>query len=167
MVEFHGIFLQLWDLTLTLSHNDLSLIGISHHTNYTVKEPQKAKRNILFQRVVKTNILMRRGPRCQICCQYLESVSLKTKSHSTIFLNCIGLARVSRIMIIGFDILSLLIFTFSDMNNASRCCSLVCDLTLLIPPRCILFLLQGSDEDFEKVYEQCQRCCRAFLEANS
>ncbi|XP_019729292.1 low molecular weight phosphotyrosine protein phosphatase isoform X1 [Hippocampus comes] len=25
----------------------------------------------------------------------------------------------------------------------------------------------GSDEDFEKVYEQCQRCCRAFLEANS
>lgn len=163
MVEFHGIFLQLWDLTLTLSHNDLSLIGISHHTNYTVKEPQKAKRNILFQRVVKTNILMRRGPRCQICCQYLESVSLKTKSHSTIFLNCVGLARVSRIMII----LSLLIFTFSDMNNASRCCSLVCDLTLLIPPRCILFLLQGSDEDFEKVYEQCQRCCRAFLEANS
>lgn len=44
MVEFHGIFLQLWDLTLTLSHNDLSLIGISHHTNYTVKEPQKGEK---------------------------------------------------------------------------------------------------------------------------
>ncbi|XP_028996852.1 low molecular weight phosphotyrosine protein phosphatase isoform X1 [Betta splendens] len=25
----------------------------------------------------------------------------------------------------------------------------------------------GSDEDFEKVYEQCVRCCKAFLEANS
>ncbi|XP_061560952.1 low molecular weight phosphotyrosine protein phosphatase isoform X1 [Phycodurus eques] len=25
----------------------------------------------------------------------------------------------------------------------------------------------GSDEDFEKVYEQCQRCCEAFLESNS
>ncbi|XP_040920367.1 low molecular weight phosphotyrosine protein phosphatase isoform X2 [Toxotes jaculatrix] len=25
----------------------------------------------------------------------------------------------------------------------------------------------GSDEDFEKVYEQCVRCCQAFLEANS
>ncbi|XP_077409588.1 low molecular weight phosphotyrosine protein phosphatase isoform X2 [Vanacampus margaritifer] len=25
----------------------------------------------------------------------------------------------------------------------------------------------GSDEDFEKVYEQCQRCCKAFLESNS
>uniref|UniRef100_A0A3B4UXQ6 Low molecular weight phosphotyrosine protein phosphatase n=1 Tax=Seriola dumerili TaxID=41447 RepID=A0A3B4UXQ6_SERDU len=24
----------------------------------------------------------------------------------------------------------------------------------------------GSDEDFEKVYEQCVRCCKAFLEAN-
>ncbi|XP_038582928.1 low molecular weight phosphotyrosine protein phosphatase isoform X2 [Micropterus salmoides] len=25
----------------------------------------------------------------------------------------------------------------------------------------------GSDEDFEKVYEQCVRCCKAFLEVNS
>ncbi|KAK7907801.1 hypothetical protein WMY93_016413 [Mugilogobius chulae] len=25
----------------------------------------------------------------------------------------------------------------------------------------------GSDKDFETVYEQCQRCCNAFLEANS
>ncbi|XP_026197620.1 low molecular weight phosphotyrosine protein phosphatase isoform X2 [Anabas testudineus] len=25
----------------------------------------------------------------------------------------------------------------------------------------------GSDEDFETVYEQCVRCCKAFLEANS
>ncbi|XP_046877927.1 low molecular weight phosphotyrosine protein phosphatase isoform X1 [Hypomesus transpacificus] len=25
----------------------------------------------------------------------------------------------------------------------------------------------GGDEDFEKVYEQCVRCCKAFLEANS
>ncbi|XP_040016305.1 low molecular weight phosphotyrosine protein phosphatase isoform X1 [Gasterosteus aculeatus] len=25
----------------------------------------------------------------------------------------------------------------------------------------------GSDEDFEKVYEQCVRCCKAFLEKNS
>ncbi|AWP20042.1 Low molecular weight protein tyrosine phosphatase isoform 4 [Scophthalmus maximus] len=25
----------------------------------------------------------------------------------------------------------------------------------------------GSDEDFGKVYEQCVRCCKAFLEANS
>ncbi|XP_071335371.1 low molecular weight phosphotyrosine protein phosphatase isoform X3 [Trachinotus anak] len=25
----------------------------------------------------------------------------------------------------------------------------------------------GSDEDFEKVYEQCIRCCKAFLDANS
>ncbi|XP_071773848.1 low molecular weight phosphotyrosine protein phosphatase isoform X1 [Centroberyx gerrardi] len=25
----------------------------------------------------------------------------------------------------------------------------------------------GSDEDFEKVYEQCVRCCKAFLESNS
>ncbi|XP_060947292.1 low molecular weight phosphotyrosine protein phosphatase isoform X2 [Limanda limanda] len=25
----------------------------------------------------------------------------------------------------------------------------------------------GSDEDFEKVYDQCVRCCKAFLEANS
>ncbi|XP_047243028.1 low molecular weight phosphotyrosine protein phosphatase isoform X1 [Girardinichthys multiradiatus] len=25
----------------------------------------------------------------------------------------------------------------------------------------------GSDEDFEKVYEQCLRCCKAFLEKNS
>ncbi|XP_029281607.1 low molecular weight phosphotyrosine protein phosphatase isoform X1 [Cottoperca gobio] len=25
----------------------------------------------------------------------------------------------------------------------------------------------GSDEDFEKVYEQCVRCCKAFLEMNS
>ncbi|XP_031726306.1 low molecular weight phosphotyrosine protein phosphatase isoform X1 [Anarrhichthys ocellatus] len=25
----------------------------------------------------------------------------------------------------------------------------------------------GSDEDFEKVYEQCARCCKAFLEKNS
>ncbi|XP_069014342.1 low molecular weight phosphotyrosine protein phosphatase isoform X1 [Embiotoca jacksoni] len=25
----------------------------------------------------------------------------------------------------------------------------------------------GSDEDFEKVYEQCLRCCKAFLEMNS
>ncbi|KAM8832724.1 low molecular weight phosphotyrosine protein phosphatase isoform 2-T2 [Spinachia spinachia] len=25
----------------------------------------------------------------------------------------------------------------------------------------------GSDEDFEKVYEQCARCCKAFLEQNS
>ncbi|TMS12573.1 Low molecular weight phosphotyrosine protein phosphatase [Larimichthys crocea] len=25
----------------------------------------------------------------------------------------------------------------------------------------------GSDEDFEKVYEQCVRCCKAFLEQNS
>ncbi|XP_061667512.1 low molecular weight phosphotyrosine protein phosphatase isoform X1 [Syngnathoides biaculeatus] len=25
----------------------------------------------------------------------------------------------------------------------------------------------GSDEDFEKVYEQCRRCCKAFLESNS
>ncbi|KAI3364294.1 hypothetical protein L3Q82_011095 [Scortum barcoo] len=25
----------------------------------------------------------------------------------------------------------------------------------------------GCDEDFEKVYEQCVRCCKAFLEANS
>merc|ERR1711962_207001 len=25
----------------------------------------------------------------------------------------------------------------------------------------------GSDEDFEKVYEQCERCCKAFLERNS
>ncbi|XP_029966475.1 low molecular weight phosphotyrosine protein phosphatase isoform X2 [Salarias fasciatus] len=24
----------------------------------------------------------------------------------------------------------------------------------------------GCDEDFEKVYEQCVRCCKAFLEAN-
>uniref|UniRef100_A0A3P9HE96 Low molecular weight phosphotyrosine protein phosphatase n=1 Tax=Oryzias latipes TaxID=8090 RepID=A0A3P9HE96_ORYLA len=24
----------------------------------------------------------------------------------------------------------------------------------------------GGDEDFEKVYEQCLRCCKAFLEAN-
>ncbi|KAM3861552.1 low molecular weight phosphotyrosine protein phosphatase isoform 2-T2 [Diretmus argenteus] len=25
----------------------------------------------------------------------------------------------------------------------------------------------GSDEDFEKVYEQCMRCCKTFLESNS
>ncbi|XP_077367421.1 low molecular weight phosphotyrosine protein phosphatase isoform X3 [Festucalex cinctus] len=25
----------------------------------------------------------------------------------------------------------------------------------------------GSAEDFEKVYEQCRRCCKAFLESNS
>ncbi|KAM6954125.1 low molecular weight phosphotyrosine protein phosphatase isoform 1-T1 [Aplochiton taeniatus] len=25
----------------------------------------------------------------------------------------------------------------------------------------------GSDEDFEKVYEQCVRCCKVFLEQNS
>ncbi|XP_039981238.1 low molecular weight phosphotyrosine protein phosphatase isoform X1 [Xiphias gladius] len=25
----------------------------------------------------------------------------------------------------------------------------------------------GSDKDFEKVYDQCVRCCEAFLEANS
>ncbi|XP_067097698.1 low molecular weight phosphotyrosine protein phosphatase isoform X2 [Osmerus mordax] len=25
----------------------------------------------------------------------------------------------------------------------------------------------GGDEDFEKVYEQCVRCCKAFLDANS
>ncbi|XP_037607255.1 low molecular weight phosphotyrosine protein phosphatase isoform X3 [Sebastes umbrosus] len=25
----------------------------------------------------------------------------------------------------------------------------------------------GSDDDFEKVYEQCVRCCKAFLEQNS
>ncbi|XP_041662021.1 low molecular weight phosphotyrosine protein phosphatase isoform X2 [Cheilinus undulatus] len=25
----------------------------------------------------------------------------------------------------------------------------------------------GSDEDFEKVYQQCVRCCKAFLEQNS
>ncbi|KAF7198726.1 low molecular weight phosphotyrosine protein phosphatase isoform X2 [Nothobranchius furzeri] len=25
----------------------------------------------------------------------------------------------------------------------------------------------GSDQDFEKVYEQCVRCCKAFLEVNS
>ncbi|XP_035000171.1 low molecular weight phosphotyrosine protein phosphatase isoform X1 [Hippoglossus stenolepis] len=25
----------------------------------------------------------------------------------------------------------------------------------------------GSDDDFEKVYEQCVRCCKAFLAANS
>ncbi|XP_075939935.1 low molecular weight phosphotyrosine protein phosphatase isoform X2 [Anarhichas minor] len=25
----------------------------------------------------------------------------------------------------------------------------------------------GSDEDFEKVYDQCARCCKAFLEKNS
>ncbi|XP_049445379.1 low molecular weight phosphotyrosine protein phosphatase isoform X2 [Epinephelus fuscoguttatus] len=25
----------------------------------------------------------------------------------------------------------------------------------------------GSDEDFEKVYQQCVRCCKAFLERNS
>ncbi|XP_077599852.1 low molecular weight phosphotyrosine protein phosphatase [Stigmatopora nigra] len=25
----------------------------------------------------------------------------------------------------------------------------------------------GSDEDFETVFEQCQRCCKAFLESNS
>merc|ERR1711915_139102 len=25
----------------------------------------------------------------------------------------------------------------------------------------------GSDKDFETVYEQCKRCCRAFLDANS
>ncbi|XP_056284187.1 low molecular weight phosphotyrosine protein phosphatase isoform X3 [Pseudoliparis swirei] len=25
----------------------------------------------------------------------------------------------------------------------------------------------GSDEDFEKVYEQCARCCKAFLDNNS
>ncbi|TNN68623.1 Low molecular weight phosphotyrosine protein phosphatase [Liparis tanakae] len=25
----------------------------------------------------------------------------------------------------------------------------------------------GSDEDFEKVYDQCARCCKAFLENNS
>ncbi|XP_051264868.1 low molecular weight phosphotyrosine protein phosphatase isoform X1 [Dicentrarchus labrax] len=25
----------------------------------------------------------------------------------------------------------------------------------------------GSDEDFEKVYDQCVRCCKAFLEVNS
>uniref|UniRef100_A0A3Q2Q454 Low molecular weight phosphotyrosine protein phosphatase n=1 Tax=Fundulus heteroclitus TaxID=8078 RepID=A0A3Q2Q454_FUNHE len=25
----------------------------------------------------------------------------------------------------------------------------------------------GSDEDFEKVYEQCLRCCKAFLEKNT
>nr|XP_057912182.1 low molecular weight phosphotyrosine protein phosphatase isoform X5 [Doryrhamphus excisus] len=25
----------------------------------------------------------------------------------------------------------------------------------------------GSDADFEKVYEQCQRCCKTFLEVNS
>ncbi|KAM6915149.1 low molecular weight phosphotyrosine protein phosphatase isoform 2-T2 [Xenentodon cancila] len=25
----------------------------------------------------------------------------------------------------------------------------------------------GSDADFEKVYEQCVRCCKAFLQANS
>ncbi|XP_020488515.1 low molecular weight phosphotyrosine protein phosphatase isoform X2 [Labrus bergylta] len=25
----------------------------------------------------------------------------------------------------------------------------------------------GSDEDFEKVYQQCLRCCKAFLENNS
>ncbi|XP_041814841.1 low molecular weight phosphotyrosine protein phosphatase isoform X2 [Chelmon rostratus] len=25
----------------------------------------------------------------------------------------------------------------------------------------------GSDADFEKVYEQCERCCKAFLEVNS
>ncbi|XP_013867012.1 low molecular weight phosphotyrosine protein phosphatase isoform X2 [Austrofundulus limnaeus] len=25
----------------------------------------------------------------------------------------------------------------------------------------------GSDQDFEKVYEQCLRCCKAFLEMNS
>ncbi|XP_017278672.1 low molecular weight phosphotyrosine protein phosphatase isoform X2 [Kryptolebias marmoratus] len=25
----------------------------------------------------------------------------------------------------------------------------------------------GNDEDFEKVYEQCLRCCKAFLEMNS
>ncbi|XP_070705287.1 low molecular weight phosphotyrosine protein phosphatase isoform X2 [Pempheris klunzingeri] len=25
----------------------------------------------------------------------------------------------------------------------------------------------GSDDDFEKVYEQCVRCCKAFLEMNS
>ncbi|XP_070843979.1 low molecular weight phosphotyrosine protein phosphatase isoform X2 [Chaetodon trifascialis] len=25
----------------------------------------------------------------------------------------------------------------------------------------------GSDEDFEKVYQQCVRCCKAFLESNS
>ncbi|KAM8726090.1 low molecular weight phosphotyrosine protein phosphatase isoform X1 [Acanthopagrus latus] len=25
----------------------------------------------------------------------------------------------------------------------------------------------GSDEDFEKVYEQCVRCCKVFLERNS
>ncbi|XP_054474553.1 low molecular weight phosphotyrosine protein phosphatase isoform X2 [Anoplopoma fimbria] len=25
----------------------------------------------------------------------------------------------------------------------------------------------GSDEDFEKVYQQCVRCCKAFLEKNS
>lgn len=29
------------------------------------------------------------------------------------------------------------------------------------------FVFQGSDEDFEKVYEQCLRCCKAFLEKNS
>ncbi|KAM4632784.1 low molecular weight phosphotyrosine protein phosphatase isoform 1-T1 [Polymixia lowei] len=25
----------------------------------------------------------------------------------------------------------------------------------------------GSDEDFEKVFEQCMRCCKVFLESNS
>lgn len=29
------------------------------------------------------------------------------------------------------------------------------------------FIYQGSDEDFEKVYEQCVRCCTAFLKMNS
>lgn len=32
---------------------------------------------------------------------------------------------------------------------------------------CLFSVSQGSDADFEMVYEQCVRCCKAFLEANS
>lgn len=36
---------------------------------------------------------------------------------------------------------------------------------ILMAPVC--FHLQGSDKDFETVYEQCVRCCKAFLEQHS
>lgn len=46
-------------------------------------------------------------------------------------------------------------------------CVFMCSKTANDSQIPVSYFLQGSDDDFETVYQQCVRCCKAFLEANS
>ncbi|XP_062407137.1 low molecular weight phosphotyrosine protein phosphatase isoform X1 [Sardina pilchardus] len=61
----------------------------------------------------------------------------------------------------------------SDLNKKAskvKNCKAKVELLGSYDPQKVLIIRDpyyGSDQDFETVYEQCVRCCNAFLEANS